>query len=118
MGFNTIVYEKTDGIAIVTLNRPKSLNALCGELMDELGVAFGEIEKDGESAVVIITGSEKAFAAGADIKEIAQIGSPAVANQFVRRIHAVFDRIENCSKPVIAAVAGFAFGGAATRADL
>lgn len=111
MGFNTIVFEKKDGIALVTLNRPKSLNALCEELIVELGLAFGEIEKDSEIAAVIITGSEKAFAAGADIKEIAQIAYPAAATQFVARIHAVFDRIENCSKPVIAAVAGFAFGG-------
>ena len=111
MGFNTIVCEKKAGFALVTLNRPKSLNALCEELIVELGQAFSEIEKDVECAAVIITGSEKSFAAGADIKEIAQIDSPAVAYQFVARIREVFDKIENCSKPVIAAVSGFAFGG-------
>lgn len=111
MGFNTIIYEKHDGIAVLTLNRPKSLNALCQELVMELGQAFEQIETDGDCGAVIITGSQKAFAAGADITEISQIASPAAANLFVSRIHAVFDRIENCSKPVIAAVGGYALGG-------
>ncbi len=111
MGFNTIVYEKSDGIALVTLNRPKSLNALCDELIGELGMVFHQIDEDLDTAVVIITGSEKAFAAGADIKEISQIATPLAANKFVRRTHEVFNRIEGCSKPVIAAVAGFALGG-------
>lgn len=111
MEFKTIVYEKSDGIALVTLNRPKSLNALCDELIGELGMVFNEIDEDRDIAVVIVTGGEKAFAAGADIKEISQIATPLAAHQFVSRVHAVFDRIEACSKPVIAAVAGFALGG-------
>jgi len=111
MGFNTITYEKGDGIAVVTLNRPKSLNALCNELIGELGTVFGHIGEDRDVAAVIVTGSAKAFAAGADIKEIIQIASPVVAHEFGARIHAVFNRIEGCPKPVIAAVAGFALGG-------
>ncbi len=59
MEFNTIVYEKGDGIALVTLNRPKSLNALCDELIGELGMVFHEIDEDRDIAVVIITGGEK-----------------------------------------------------------
>jgi enoyl-CoA hydratase len=111
MGFNTITYDKGDGIGVVTLNRPKSLNALCDELIAELGTVFDEIGEDRDVAAVIITGSTKAFAAGADIKEISQIASPAVAQGFVSRIHAVFNRIEGCAKPVIAAISGFALGG-------
>jgi len=111
MGLNTILYEKHDGVAFVTLNRPKSLNALCEELIGELGEVFQDIDKDRDTAAVIITGGPKAFAAGADIREIIQIGSPLSAHQFVTRIRAVFDRIEACSKPVIAAVAGYALGG-------
>jgi enoyl-CoA hydratase len=111
MGFNTITYDKGDGIGVVTLNRPKSLNALCDELIAELGTVFDEIGEDRDVAAVIITGSAKAFAAGADIKEISQIASPAVAQGFVSRIHAVFNRIEGCAKPVIAAISGFALGG-------
>jgi enoyl-CoA hydratase len=111
MGFNTITYDKGDGIGVVTLNRPKSLNALCDELIAELGTVFDEIAEDRDVAAVIITGSAKAFAAGADIKEISQIASPAVAQGFVSRIHAVFNRIEGCAKPVIAAISGFALGG-------
>ncbi len=111
MAFNTIVYEKSDGIALVTLNRPKSMNALCNELIGELGVVFHQIEEDPDVAVVILTGGEKVFAAGADIKEIGQIATPLAAHQFTSRVHSVFDKIEGCSKPVIAAVAGFALGG-------
>lgn len=111
MAFNTITYEKSDGIAVVTLNRPKSLNALCDELIAELDTVFAQIGEDPDVAAVIVTGSAKAFAAGADIKEIIQIASPVVAHEFGYRIHTAFNRIEGCPKPVIAAIAGFALGG-------
>ncbi len=111
MEFNSIVYEKGDGIALVTLNRPKSLNALCDELIGELSMVFHEIDEDRDTSVVINTGGDKVFAAGADIKEISLIATPLAANKFVCRVSAVFNRIAGCSKPVIAAVAGFALGG-------
>ena len=111
MGFNTIIYEKKESVAHITLNRPKNLNALCDELLGELGEVFSAIEEDRDTGVVIITGNQKAFAAGADITEIMQVGTPLAAQSFVARIHKVFNRIESCSKPVIAAVSGYAFGG-------
>ena len=86
MGFNTIVYEKGDGIALVTLNRPKSLNALCDELIGELGMVFHEIDEDPDTSVVIITGGDKVFAAGADIKELSQIATPLIAQQVCIRV--------------------------------
>ncbi len=111
MGYQTILYEKNEGIAQITLNRPKNLNALCRELIDEIDQAVNELADDQEVAAVIITGTDRAFAAGADIKEIAQLATPLEAYRHVARFHAVFDKIEALPKPVIAAVAGFALGG-------
>lgn len=111
MEYQTILYEVENGIALIRLNRPKSLNALNHELVGELGAVFDRIGSDDAIGAVILTGSEKAFAAGADIKEIVEIASPVAAHAFVSRIHVVFDKIERLSKPVIAAVSGFALGG-------
>ncbi len=111
MEYQTILYEVENGIALIRLNRPKSLNALNHELIGELGAVFDRIGSDDAIGAVIVTGSEKAFAAGADIKEIVEIASPVAAHHFVSRIHVVFDKIERLSKPVIAAVSGFALGG-------
>lgn len=111
MDYKTILYQKSDGIAVIRLNRPKSLNALCRELIDELELVFSDIADDQEVAIAIITGTEKAFVAGADIKEIAQLSTPLEAYRHVARFHEVFDKIEELPKPVIAAVAGFALGG-------
>ncbi len=111
MEYQTILYEVENGIALIRLNRPKSLNALNHELIGELGAVFDRIGSDDAIGAVIVTGSEKAFAAGADIKEIVEIASPVAAHSFISRIHAVFDKIERLSKPVIAAVSGFALGG-------
>ncbi len=111
MEYQTILYEVENGIALIRLNRPKSLNALNHELVGELGAVFDRIGSDDAIGAVIVTGSEKAFAAGADIKEIVEIASPVAAHSFISRIHVVFNKIERLSKPVIAAVSGFALGG-------
>ncbi|GBC60233.1 crotonase [Desulfonema ishimotonii] len=111
MSFNTIIYEQDGGIGIVTLNRPRSMNALNNELIRELGAVLDEIAGDGTISAVIIRGHEKVFAAGADISELSRIQTPAQAHQFVTRVHLLFDRIENLPKPVIAAVSGLALGG-------
>ena len=111
MEYNTIAYEREGPIAIITLNRPKSLNALNDELLSELINVFSEIEKDESVYTIIITGSQKAFAAGADIKEIDRIEDCVQAEPFLSRIRAVYDKIENFPKPVIAAVGGLALGG-------
>ena len=111
MGFDTVIYEREDHIAVITMNRPKSMNAINNKFIKELKQVFDEIEGDPETGAVIITGTGKAFAAGADIKEIQGIGSPADAHAFVSEIQALFCQIENLEKPVIAAVNGLAFGG-------
>lgn len=111
MGFNTMTYEKEDHIAIITLNRPRSMNAINSEFVDELGRILNEITTDDEIGAVIITGSEKVFAAGADIKEVVGIGTPAQAHKFVTKVQSVFNKIESVEKPVIAAVSGLALGG-------
>jgi len=111
MGFNTMIFEKEDHIAIITLNRPRSMNAINSEFVDELDRILDEIATDDEIGAVIITGSEKVFAAGADIKEVVGIGTPVEAHSFVSRIQSVFNKIEKLEKPVIAAVSGIAFGG-------
>lgn len=96
-------------MGLITLNRPKALNALCGALMDELTVALDDFESDSAIAVIVITGSDKAFAAGADIKEMtAKTFMDAYKEDFITRN---WERAARCRKPVIAAVAGYCLGG-------
>ncbi len=114
--FQTIVTrtEGADGpdarrVAIVTLNRPKQLNALSDQLMTELGLALKAFDADDTIGCIIITGSEKAFAAGADIGGMAGFSfADAYKNDFITRN---WEHIRNVRKPVIAAVSGFALGG-------
>ncbi len=103
---------KQDGpIAIVTIDRPEKLNALNAETLDELDSAFREIEATADTRAVVLTGSgEKAFVAGADIGELAK-QTPLTGKATARRGQALFRRIELFSKPVVAAVNGFALGG-------
>jgi enoyl-CoA hydratase len=111
MTYETLLYEKADGIATVTINRPESLNALNFKVYAELYELFGEIEKDDEVRVVILTGSgEKAFVAGSDITEMAPQSSQEIAG-FVDIARQASDRIYYLGKPVIAVINGYALGG-------
>ena len=102
---------RTEGgkVGIITLNRPKALNALNGQLMDELGTALKAFDADEAIGCIVITGSEKAFAAGADISAMAKFNFNEVyKNDFITRN---WETIRSIRKPVIAAVSGFALGG-------
>jgi len=96
------------GVGLIRLDRPAQLNALCDQLMAELGDALAAFDADPAVGAIVITGSEKAFAAGADIKEMKDRVFPATfQNDFI----APWERIQTVRKPVIAAVSGFALGG-------
>jgi enoyl-CoA hydratase len=107
MSYQNITVRNENNVAIVSLNRPKSLNALNSELVVELDKAFDEIAADPQVKAVIITG-EKNFAAGADITNMVEL-TPEEAKDF--SFSGVFNKIEDCAKPVIAAIEGFALGG-------
>ena len=109
MNYENILVETRGKVGLITLNRPKALNALNDTLIDEIGAAFDGFEADKNVGCIVITGSEKAFAAGADIGAMAGWNFMDVykANYISRN----WDRIPRCRKPVIAAVAGFALGG-------
>ncbi|MET0500779.1 MAG: enoyl-CoA hydratase-related protein [Candidatus Binatia bacterium] len=108
MDFENVIVEKDGSIAVVTLNRPQQLNALSYDLVKDLSLAMQELDADDEIRVMIVTGGEKVFAAGADIKEMAERGpfDPRIQERLAYR-----DRINRIKKPVIAAVSGFALGG-------
>lgn len=109
--FNSIECTITDNIAVLTINRPKFLNALNSEVLRELSEAADWIDKDASIRAVIVTGAgEKAFAAGADIAEM-QNKDVLEAREFSSLGNSVFSQLENLKKPVIAAVNGFALGG-------
>lgn len=109
--YENILYENDNGIAIVTINRPKSLNALNTATMEKLSLLLDQMTKDKEVKVVIITGSgDKAFIAGADITEM-RFMTAMEARDFGRFGQLTLSKIEKLHKPVIAAVNGFALGG-------
>jgi len=111
MEFKSLLLEITDGVAKLTVNRPQSLNALDSALLGELECAFYQLELDAAVKVVVVTGAgEKAFVAGADIKEMAAM-SAFEGHQFALKGQRVMLAIEKMKKPVIAAVNGFALGG-------
>ena len=111
MTFSTLLFEVSDGIARVTVNRPDKLNALNSTVITELGEAAAEIERSAEVRGAILTGAgPKAFVAGADIGEIGGQGALDGKTRALRG-QAMFRRFELCGKPVIAAVNGFALGG-------
>jgi len=109
--FENIRYEKKNQIAYITVSRPKVLNALNMATMEELRRAFTLVRDDDDVRVAILTGEgEKAFIAGADINEISSLDA-IEGKEFASRGQSVLDLIENCGKPVIACVNGFALGG-------
>lgn len=112
MSYNNIIVEQKNQIQWITINRPSQLNALNKETIEELNKALSLANSDNETGVVILTGSgEKAFVAGADIKEFAHFDTAQGKELAAKGQELLFDFIENMSKPVIAAVNGFALGG-------
>ena len=112
MNYENITIETEEKIAIVIINRPLSLNALNSQTILELSKVFNDLDSDDKIRVIILTGSgEKSFVAGADIKEFADFGTKAAEDLARNGQNILFDTIENLSKPVIAAVNGFALGG-------
>lgn len=109
MAFETIIVEIEDHLALIKLNRPDALNALNQQLLSELCTALEEADQNDKVRCIIVTGSDKAFAAGADIKEMSEMSyvNVATANLFGDPI----DRIGKIRKPIIAAVSGYALGG-------
>lgn len=109
MAFENVLVETRESVGVITLNRPDALNALSTPLMKELSQAVESMEDDPAIRVIVITGNEKAFAAGADIKEMQSKSYMDVYKEdFVTRD---WERVSRCRKPTIAAVAGFALGG-------
>ncbi len=112
MSYQNILLESDQKTAVITINRPESLNALNALTITELSKALDEIENNSLYRVIIITGSgEKSFVAGADIKEFSDFGTSAAEDLARNGQNILFNKIENLSKPVIAAVNGFALGG-------
>ena len=109
MAYETLLVEQRGEVLLITLNRPEALNALNRKLMDEMTAVLDKSEVDDSVGVVVITGSAKAFAAGADIKEMQSRSYMDVYKEDF--ITANWERVTRCRKPVIAAVAGFALGG-------
>ncbi len=108
MSFRTIEIERHGRTTLIRLNRPEALNALNAELIAELNVALSDTDVDPEIGCVVLTGSEKAFAAGADIKEMREKNfAEALLEDFLGR----WDAVARARKPIIAAVSGFALGG-------
>lgn len=108
MSYEYIVVERDGPVGIVTLNRPQQMNALASFLVKELATALEALDEDPEIRVIVLTGGEKIFAAGADIKEMADAGP---FDERLRTRLAYRDRINKISKPMIAAVSGYALGG-------
>ncbi len=108
MSYENILVEQRDAVGLITLNRPQALNALNRELMRELGHALDQLETDDVIGAVVITGNDKAFAAGADIKEMQH---RSATDMYLEDYIGGWERVTRCRKPVIAAVRGYALGG-------
>lgn len=110
--YQTILTDLQDGIMTITINRPDKLNALNKDVIADLGKAFDDVYSNADIKSVILTGAgEKSFVAGADISEFTTLDANGGAELARKGQHGVFDKIENCPKPVIAAINGFALGG-------
>jgi enoyl-CoA hydratase len=108
MSYETILVEQRGAVTLVTLNRPQALNALNSQVLADLIHAFAAYEADAGQRCLVLTGSEKAFAAGADIKEMS---SQSFADMYGSNFFAGYERVTATRKPWIAAVAGYALGG-------
>ena len=108
MAYENILVETRGRVGLITLNRPKAMNALCSPLMAEVAEALDAFEVDPAIGAVVLTGSEKAFAAGADIKEMAPLTFPGT---YTEDFISPWDRVSRFRKPIIAGVAGYALGG-------
>jgi enoyl-CoA hydratase len=106
--FSTVLVETRGRVGLITLNRPQALNALNGQLIAELNEVLDAFEGDANIGCIVLMGSDKAFAAGADIKEMA---TKSYMDVYMTDHLASWERVSRCRKPVIAAVAGFALGG-------
>jgi enoyl-CoA hydratase len=112
MSYDTLLLEREGPIAIITVNRPKVLNALNATVLDEFAKIFAELERDASVRAVVVTGAgDKAFVAGADIGELNQLPNAAAGTAKARAGHAVGDAIEHSRLPVIMAINGYALGG-------
>ena len=109
MAYQTLTVELDDYVALIRLNRPDALNALNSQLLSELGTALNEADRNEKIRCIVLTGSEKAFAAGADIKEMSTKSFVDVYTSDL--FGAEIDRITSTRKPIIAAVSGYALGG-------
>ena len=109
MAYEMILVKISDHVCVITLNRPSALNALNNQLIDEIGHAVTSAENNDKVRCMVITGSEKAFAAGADIKEMAEKTFVEVTTKDL--FGASMMPIQNAKKPIIAAVSGYALGG-------
>jgi enoyl-CoA hydratase len=114
-GFKTLLLERRGRVALVQLNRPNALNALNSELMDEVTRVLADLDSDSGVGAIILTGSKRAFAAGADIKEMQ---SKSFAEVFTSDLFAPWDSLSRLRTPLIAAVAGYALGGGCELAML
>lgn len=108
MTYETILLETHGRVGLITLNRPQALNALNAQLVSEVNQALDALEADSNIGCIVLTGSKKAFAAGADIKEMAELTYPQI---YMDDLFSDSDRVANRRKPIIAAVNGFALGG-------
>jgi len=108
MAYETIVTEVHGGVGLVRLNRPQALNALNGTVLEELTGALAAFDADDAIGAVVLTGSEKAFAAGADIKEMQPV---AFVDAYLQDMFAGWQNMDRVRKPIVAAVAGYALGG-------
>jgi len=108
MTYETILLETHGRVGLITLNRPQALNALNAQLVSEVNLALDALEADANIGCIVLTGSKKAFAAGADIKEMAELTYPQI---YMDDLFSDSDRVANRRKPIIAAVNGFALGG-------
>lgn len=108
MAHETIIVETRGSVGLIRLNRPQALNALNSTVLNELTEALEAFEKDGKIGAIVLTGSEKAFAAGADIKEMQTIN---FVDAYLQDMFADWQKVDRIRKPIIAAVAGYALGG-------